>query len=403
MDVATSRLPKDRIEGLDDDRASRFAKWLAATWQSGLLPRPRLDTVRSKAAELAMNASDDTWQLALDQLLDSLRKEAELNEIGLTFAYAQLAALLRQRQLAQRLWRRKPEILELPIERPVIVLGHMRSGTTRLQRLLGCDARFAHTRFYEVMSPVPSIPDLRKPKSWAQLKLLNFLNPQLQAVHPTSATSVEEAFGLLSFSFYGAQIEAQWRVPSFARFWEARDKSWVYREFRHLLQTIAWQRGETTKPWVLKAPQFMEDLEPLLEVFPDARLICLHREPSDVVASSASLVWNQMKLQSNAADRHWIGAEWLRKTARREHICASVRAVRPDVPQMDTEFAAMNRDWRGEMRRIYAFLELELTRDVERRMERYLAAAEKSGFRRHSYRAEDFGLTPEIMRNAVGA
>src|SRR5690606_39855730 len=62
MDVATSRLPKDRIEGLDDDRASRFAKWLAATWQSGLLPRPRLDTVRSKAAELAKNASDDTWQ-----------------------------------------------------------------------------------------------------------------------------------------------------------------------------------------------------------------------------------------------------------------------------------------------------------------------------------------------------
>src|SRR5690606_3695786 len=106
----------------------------------------------------------------------------------------------------------------------------------------------------------------------------------------------------------------------------------------------------------------------------------LQREPSDVVASSASLVWNQMKLQSDAADRHWIGAEWLHKTARREHICASVRAARPEVPQIDTEFAAMNRDWRSEMQRIYAFLELEFTLEVEQRMERYLAAAEKSGF-----------------------
>ena len=63
----------------------------------------------------------------------------------------------------------------------------------------------------------------------------------------------------------------------------------------------------------------------------------------------------------------------------------------------------MNRDWRGEMRRIYAFLELELTSAVERRMEQYLATAEKSGFRRHSYRAEDFGLSEPIVRNAVGA
>lgn len=350
-----------------------------------------------------MNASDDTWQLALDQLLDSLREEAELNEIGLTFAYVQLRGLLKQRKRAARLWRRHPEILEVPIARPIIVLGHMRSGTTRLQRLLGCDARLAHTRFFEVMEPLPGRSDIRIGKSWAQLKLLNALNPDVQAVHPTSPRAVEEAFGLLSFSFYGAQIEAQWRVPSFARFWEAQDKTWVYREFRQLLQTLAWQRGETAKPWVLKAPQFMEDLEPLLERFPDARLICLHREPSDVVASSASLVWNQMKLQSDAADRHWIGAEWLHKTARREHICASVRAERPDVPQIDTDFAAMNRDWRGEMRQIYAFLDLEFTLEVERRMERYLVAAEKSGFRRHSYRAEDFGLTPEIIRNAVGA
>jgi len=368
------------------------------------MPRPNLFQVSVRAA--AVSRSDGKhapWHAALEQLIASLSEEAELNELGLTFAYVQLNALLKQREQATALWQRRPEMLELPVEAPIVVLGQMRSGTTRLQRLLGCDPRLAHTRFYEVMNPVAPFPDTRIVKSWAQLRLLGYLNPEVQAVHPTSATAVEEAFGLHSFSFCGAQLEAQWRVPGFARYWEAQDKTWVYREFRQLLQTIAWQRREAAKPWVLKAPQFMEDLEPLLEIFPDARLVCLHREPSDVVASSASLVWNQMKLQSNTADRHWIGAEWLHKTARRERICASVRAARPDVPQIDTEFGAMNRDWRGEMRRIYAFLELELTSAVERRMEQYLTAAEKSGFRRHSYRAEDFGLSEPIVRNAVGA
>lgn len=385
-------------------QSQQFAAILRSLWQSHLLPKPSLADLRLNAAQAAdRSAADDaSWDEALDQLIDSLLEEARLNEIGLTFAYVQLSEMLRQRQRAYRLWRKKPGILQAPLEKPIIVLGQMRSGTTRLQRLLGCDPRLAHTRFYEVMNPLPARPDWRLLKSWAQLTLLGYLNPEAQAIHPTSATAVEEVFGLFGFSFYGAQIEAQWRVPSFARYWEVQDKVWVYREFRQLLQTIAWTRGESTRPWVLKAPQFMEDLEPLLQIFPDARLIRLHREPSDVVASSASLVWNQMKLQSDAVDRRWIGTEWLRKTARRKRICASVRAARPDVPQIDTDFDAMNRDWRGEMRRMYSFLELELTAEVERRMEAYLNAAEKSGFRRHSYRAEDFGLPPEIMRNAVG-
>ena len=53
-------------------------------------------------------------------------------------------------------------------------------------------------------------------------------------MHPTGAMAVEEAFGLHSFSFYGAQIEAQWRVPGFARHCEAQDKRWVYAEFAQL-------------------------------------------------------------------------------------------------------------------------------------------------------------------------
>ena len=339
--------------------------------------------------------------MALDRLIDSLQAEARLNAIGLTFAYAQIARLLEQRRRAHRLWRARPSIGHLPLARPIVVLGHMRSGTTRLQRLLGCDPRLNHTRFFEVTTPLPAALDWRVVESWAQLRLIDVLNPEIHAVHPTSARTVDEVFGLLAFSFYGAQFEAQWRVPGFARWWESADRGWVYRELRHLVQSIAWQRRAPDAPWVLKAPQFMEDLGPLLAAFPDARLVCLSREPDAVVASTASLVCHQMQIQSDSVDRHWIGREWLRKTARREALCAEVRAARTDVPQLEVGFAAVSDDWRGEMRRIYRFLELDLTPAVERRMADYLCRAEASGYRGHRYRAGDFGLDPQAIGAAL--
>jgi hypothetical protein len=169
------------------------------------------------------------------------------------------------------------------------------------------------------------------------------------------------------------------------------------------MQTLHWARGGGDTSWLLKAPQFMEDLDLLLGIFPDARLICLHRDPTEVVASSASLAWHQMRIQSDAADPGWIGREWLRKTARRGQRAGAVRAARPDVPQLDVAFEAVNRDWRAEMRRIYDFLGLELSAPVEAAMAAYLAAAEASGFRGHRYRLADFGLKEEEVRNAFGA
>src|SRR5690606_25818665 len=135
------------------------------------------------------------------------------------------------------------------------------------------------------------------------------------------------------------------------------------------------------------------------DIFPDARLIFLRRDPVEVVGSSASLVWNQMRLQSDQADRRWIGTEWLAKTARRESLCAAARTTLSGKRQVDVTFEEMNRDWRSEMRRIYSHLDLELTGDLERRMDSYLGAAERSGFRNHAYRLDDFGLTAEQVRN----
>lgn len=380
--------------------AGRLDRALAAAWRFGLLPEPRLE----RAALGPPTVAGAWWEEPLAVLLGSLREEARLTPLGRTMAYGQLARALAARRRAEALWCRRPEILARRLERPVVILGQMRSGTTRIHRLLACDPHFAFTRLYETMSPVPPAAiDLRPASAWAGLRFLHALNPALRTIHPTAPFAAEEEFGLFSLSFHGAQFEAQWRVPAFARWWEEADRRPVYADFRKLMQILAWHRRGPAGAWLLKAPQFMEDADLLLDQFPDARIVRLHRDPAAIVGSSASLVWNQMRLQSDRADPRWIGAEWLARTARRERRAAAALAARPGVPVIDLAFDEVGRDWRGAVRRVYDFLGLELAPGVEAAMARYLARAEASGFRGHRYRLADFGLDAREVRETVGA
>ena len=382
------------------ERANRV---LAAAWRSGVLPRPVLEASPLEAAALRFSRSRDFgdeagWRQPFERLLHSLREEADLNPLGLAMAHGQIVKALRERLRNQALWRAHPEILDRPMPAPIIILGQMRSGTTRLQRLLACDRRLSHTRLYESLIPAPIfagtlLPDLRRLGAGALLAVMRVLNPELGRIHPTGIGEPDEEFGHFSFSFGSAQFEAQWRVPAFARWWKEADRSWLYREFKALLQTNAWRRGDPAdKPVLLKAPQFMQDLPAVLEAFPGARLVCLDRDLAEIVPSSASLVWHQMRIQSDTADPAWIGREWLRKTLLRRDVAEATRRARPDVPQIEVDYEAMNRDWRGEIERIYDFLDLKLTPELLARMTAYVETAR--GHLGHRYSLEQFGLSP---------
>jgi hypothetical protein len=406
--LATGFDRRDAPPVVPGSAARLVAAGLRSVWRARVATVPALDAEAMIARAAQQVRSDDFgpdhWREPFAILVRALRTEADLNPIGLTLAYGQLMKVLRERLRAHALWKAHPEILDLPLAPPIVVLGSMRSGTTRIQRLLACDDRLAHTRLFESLSPIPEhdrrSSDLRPVKTSAGLAFLQALNPALAAVHPSGAGLPDEEFGLFSFAFSGAQFQAQWRIPSFARWWEERDPTAVYREFRQLMQTIAWTRGgRPDRPWVLKAPQFMEELDALLTVFPDARLLCLSRDPADVVASACSLVWQQQRIQSDSTDPHWIGREWLHKTAHRVRSASASRAARPDVPQLGLDFAAVNRDWRGEMERVYAFLGVDPTPRALEAMRVYLRR--ETQHRGHRYRLEQFGLSRAEVRRAL--
>lgn len=335
------------------------------------------------------------WRERLAILCSDLEQVAALTPLGRTIAYGQLTAALCNRARAGALWRQHPEITEQPITAPLVVVGQMRSGTTRMQRLLACDPRLVFTRFYESWNPLPRTLTLgwfddRKLRGWLGLASARLLNPRFDTIHPTSWKTADEEIGLHSLSIFGSAFEAQWRVPNYAAAVEADDGIEVYAEFRRLLQTLAWlRRDDGRRPWILKVPQFSQDLAALLHVFPDARLVCVSRDTLEVIASSTSLVCNQMAVQSARVDRQWVGREWARKVALREARISAARAL-ASAPQVDAAFDNVTRDWQGEMTRIYRALGMTLPQTVLRRMRCYNDRNQTGRHVRHKYGADDF-------------
>ena len=152
---------------------------------------------------------------------------------------------------------------------------------------------------------------------------------------------------------------------------------------------VRWRRREgEEKVQLLKAPQFMQEVGAVLKAFPGARILWVRRDLREVAASSASLVWHQRRIQSDAVDRSEIGHEWLRKTELRERrALAALREQRAATIVVD--YAAANLDWQSEIRRIYRFLDFDLPHTIVKRMSR---VARSNAHKGHVYSGQQFGL-----------
>ena len=372
----------------------------------GVFGPPRLDKdalLEEAAAATGLNDFGDRWfEKPFEVLLDSVKHEAQLNAAGEFSATRMFHHVLRDRLYTQMWFKRHPEILARPLKNPVVIVGPMRSGTTRLHRLLAADQRFAHLRSFETISPVPrpefeqvlagEAEDFRPKLAARILKVARLANPRTLSIHPTGAYEPEEELGLVAASMYGMKWEAQWNVPSYAEWCHEESAIPAYRHMANLLRLIGWSQQESSlRPWILKTPQHMLDLPALLEVFPDARLIFTHRDPKQVVGSAASLAWNQTIIYSDHNDPAQTGRDWLGKTAT---MIARMRAARDAIPRermIDVQYEDMETDWRGTMERVYRFLDLEMEPAVAG-MEDYLDRSARLKRHPHRYSLAEFGL-----------
>jgi hypothetical protein len=209
------------------------------------------------------------------------------------------------------------------------------------------------------------------------------VNPWLDTVHPFGAARADEELGWLAGSLDHAAYEAQWRIPTYSQWSEARDPAPLAREFARILRSDAAHASNAHLPRVMKCPQFSEILPALLKEFPDARLVIAKRDDEAVLHSCISLVANQMAVQSDAADLSWIEREWQRKLKlRAERMEAALDGFSGHVTHMP--FDELGRQPEAAITRAYSELGLELTPKALTAIRRELKRNERSSHHDHS-------------------
>lgn len=348
---------------------------------------------------------DERFLVPMRLLLDSLENEAELNPLGRFMNRMSIVRLLKNRLYIHDLIERHPEILEREIKAPVVVVGLARSGTTRLHRLLAADDRFLHLKAWESVNPAPlptsftTTPDPRITIIEEGLKAVLYMSPQIASVHPLGAHEVEEEVGLIQHGFSSQLFEIQAKVPSFAEWLMTHDQLDAYRYMVTLLKVVSWFRKDPpNKTWVLKTPQHMQDLDSLIKVFPDAKLVCSHRDPVKAVGSACSMTWNAIVRDTDAVSPHAIGTDWLDKTERMLKKTQQVRGeMVPKENQYDVLYADIGEDWQKAVGGIYNFLQRDFSDQAKANMQQWVDSNKQHKHGQHKYHLEDFGLnTSEV-------
>jgi hypothetical protein len=381
--------------------AQRANDFLGKAWSKGWLPPPDLDPdalwalaakpygMRAEDAEYGGRSSEDVadFRERLVRLIAAVHAEADLNPLGRTMAWGQLSRVVKNRLAFGALWLEQPELLATSLAPPIIVIGHMRSGTTRIHTLLAADPAHSYTRYCDAYHPVPARYGARlgmnRVKAALELAMLGALNPWMQSIHPMAPAAVEEELAWISAALHHSIYESQWHIPAYSAWSEARDPAPIYREMARILRTDAATRGLAAMPRVLKVPAFAEDLTTLLDLFPDARLVLAHREHQAVLRSAVSLAANQMAMQSDTCDIAAIEARWQHKIALREaRMAAALTGWRGPVARLD--FDELGADWEAAIRRSYAELGFTLAPETLAAMRKLMATSEAGQHRAHS-------------------
>ena len=236
-------------------------------------------------------------------LLDRLAAQASaveadtgLSGLGRFLVRQRLVGLLAARLRFEDFVRRHPESLKVELEPPVIVVGLPRSGTTHLVNLLATDRRFRSLPWWEVQEPVPVLGDgpgrdgidPRYLRALREHEMTQQVSPLTALMHDRPPSSIEEECELMDLDLCTYVLEWSARVPTWRDHAESLDQHSHYAFLRKQLQVLSYLRGPNR--WVLKCPQHLERLGPLMATFPDATVAFTLRDPVAVLQSAITML-----------------------------------------------------------------------------------------------------------------
>ncbi|HEY5130234.1 MAG TPA: sulfotransferase [Bradyrhizobium sp.] len=291
-----------------------------------------------------------------------------------------------------------PGIPDVPVLRPLLVAGFGRTGSTLLHNLLALDANARAPLLWELWTPSPP----PRPESYAtdprievaqrRLDAFTRADPLILQVHPMQARAPDECHWMMRHSPLTAMF---YQVPEYWAWLKQLSGGELGELYSHYrLQVQHLQLFCRREHWLSKASTHLHFMPVLLDVFPDANVIRLHRHPCHAVPSLCSLVAGYRRLFSQRVDHGEIGTTILDMFIdgmRRSMAFAPPPGGRQQI--IDIRYDDLVADPAAAVRRIYAQLGYRFSAAFERDLTRVIESERTAMRPRHRYSLEQFGLS----------
>jgi len=301
-----------------------------------------------------------------------------------------------------------PSLRRTRVQRPIVIVGNPRTGTTFLQRFLADEGFGAGMELFLMLYPSLVLQRMLKPF----MPLLEKLSPakyHSTAAHHTSLTSVETddvavLFRYLDgFFLYGffLSFDDEDMLPSVdpkVRDTSERDFAWLDALWRRSLILHGRQRN------VAKLFSLAPRLPRFLERFPDAQVLYMVRDPIAVIPSAMSLVigvldrafgfWSLPEAQRQRwLSRMYVAWIMLLRRFHDDWISGAIDPQRVYVVRYDR----MMVDLETVMEEMCRFLDHELTPELRAAVQKQ-ADKQRRYESEHHYDLAKFGLSEAQIR-----
>jgi hypothetical protein len=295
-------------------------------------------------------------------------------------------------------WERRrfgPSVAATDVPPPTFIIGHWRSGTTHLQRLLAQDEQFAFPTFYEVLNPHHFLlTEDRVAANWMRClpktRLIDNMSldnrvPQEDEFAISVATGISPYLGLVfprRTTHYTRYLTLETCLPEEVERWKAGMLDFVRK--------LSLKHG---RPLVLKSPAHTGRLKLVLDLFPDARFVHIHRDPFEVFPSMRHML--RVISQASCLQRpEWPDLDGLVLDIYRAVYDAYFRerALIPAGRLHEMRFADLERDPIREMQAVYEHLGFDGFAAVRPRLEAYTESIR--AYQKNEYTE----LSPDLRR-----
>jgi len=311
-----------------------------------------------------------------------------------------------------------PGLHRTKIRTPVFVVGHARSGTTLVHRLMSEDeGHFSSFRLYEMFFPSLLEKKLiralgRFDQRWLGGRILRRVRVYDEKtygpsrhIHPTGIFEYEEDDQVLFYSMAAGFWITKMPYMGDLDFyyvdrWPERRKRRMMRFYADCIRRQLHLNGRD-RIHLSKNPVFPGRLETLLETFPDARIVVPVRNPYETIPSLLELMRSGWKALGWDPARQQRCLSILADQSFHTYLYPlEVLARHPEVPHAVIDYRDLVSDPAASIESIYRAIGLSISPEYREVLlaEGKRARQHKSG---HSYSLEKFGLDAGAIRNGL--